>query len=86
MIIYCFFIFFGFFIDYVNNLIIKATINKFLEAKKRGILFLSFIFRLIILFVLFIIMASFNIKYLYFTFLGLFISKMFLLTKRVLQK
>ncbi len=86
MIIYCFFIFFGFFIDYVNNLIIKVTINKFLEAKKRSILFLSFIFRLIILFVLFIIMASFNIKYLYFTFLGLFISKMFLLTKRVLQK
>lgn len=86
MIIYYLFIFFGFFLDYINNLIIKATIRRFMEIKKRGVLFLSFIFRLIVLFALFIIMANFNIKYLYFTFLGLFISKMFLLTKRVLQK
>ena len=86
MIKYCFFIVFGLIVDYINNIIIKITIKKFLEIKKRSILFLSFIIRIIILLVLFIIMAKININYLYFTFLGLFISKMFLLIKRVLQK
>lgn len=86
MISYCFFIVFGLFVDYINNIIIKVTIKKFLEIKKRSILFLSFLTRIAILLILFIVMAKINIKYLYFTFLGLFISKMFLLIKRVLQK
>ena len=86
MIALVFFIFLGFFIDYINNLAIKFTINKFLSKKNRGILYLSLLIRIIFLLTLFIIIVKINVKYLYYTFIGLVLSKLFLLiTKKLLK-
>ena len=81
-----FFILFGLFIDYLNNLAIRFTINKFLIKKNRGILYLSLLIRLIFLLTLFIIVVKINIKYLYYTVIGLVLSKLFLLIMRRFYK
>ena len=74
---------FGILIDFVNNIAIKATINRFLAKKSKKILYLSLSLRIIFLLTLFIMIAKINVKYLIFTFIGLILSKIYLLIKRV---
>ena len=83
--IFSFFVFVGLLIDYINNIVIKLTIENFLKTKSKKVFYISLLLRITFLLIIFILIAKFNIKYLYAVFIGLIISKFYLLITRSLK-
>lgn len=77
---------FGIILDYLNNVVLKKTINIFLIKKNRAILLLSFLVRLLVFLSVFIIISLVNIKQLYFLFFGLIFSKIMLLIIKYISR
>lgn len=80
------FFIFGIGIDCLNNVFLKKTVNSFLVKKDRSILFLSFLIRMLVFLIIFIIICLCNVKKLYFVFFGLIFSKILLLIKNYVDK
>lgn len=85
IMIFSFFVFVGLLIDYINNIVIKLTIENFLKTKSKKVFYISLLLRITFLLIIFILIAKFNIKYLYAVFIGLIISKFYLLITRSLK-
>ncbi len=76
----------GTFLDFLNNLCLKKTIDIFLKSKNRSIITLVFLMKLLVFLILFIIISSIRIRGLYFTLLGLVVSKFVLLLNNCVIK
>lgn len=77
---------FGVILDFINNIVLKKTIQLFMLKKKRIILFLSFFIRMLVFLTIFVIISLINIKQLYFLFFGLIGSKITLLIIKYISR
>ena len=77
---------FGVILDFINNIVLKKTIQLFMLKKKRIILFLSFFIRMLVFLTIFVIISLINIKQLYFLFFGLIFSKIMLLIIKYISR